>query len=141
MTVALIEGARLELRRDEVVFDHRGNAEKELDRERRLAEHDAAWPPELVGYLWHWFEELSDWRDSGFGVGPVSHLEMECWGRMIGLDPPMSPYEFSVLRTLDRECRAWCAEKSEPKKPQSVGESIRAVAEAHREQKRGRNVG
>jgi hypothetical protein len=133
LTTSLVEGARTEFRKDEVQFNERGNAEKAADRELRLAEHEATWPPEQIGYLWDWFSALTDWRQQTMGVGPLSHLEMEAWARLMRIE--ISPFEVEVLRMLDRECRQYYAEKSKDEdKPRSVGESLQRIAESHKQQ-------
>lgn len=110
----MLEGARIEFRR----------GDNDPDQE--------SWPPELVGYLWDWFNDLTDWRSgTGFGVGPLSHLEIECWARLMGVNPKISPFEVDTLRKLDRECRIFWAEKDAPPK-QSIGESLKAYSEARK---------
>lgn len=113
---------RIEFRREDKT------GELARDRDARLAEHDARWPPEDIAYLWDWFGDLTDWRDSSMGVGPLSHLEIECWSRLMQVNPPISPFEVDVLRKLDRECRSYYAEKHNPQKP-SIIESMRELAE------------
>jgi hypothetical protein len=134
---------RTEFRRDEIVWVRVGVPESEHDRARRLAEHDAAFPPEDIGYLWRWFEDLSDWRDSAFGVGPLSHQEIESWGRLMRIDPPIGPFEAEVLRKLDRECRSFHAEKNDPARPASatpIADSLSYVAAAHAAEKAERQA-
>jgi hypothetical protein len=120
-----------------------GVPESEHDRDRRLAEHAATFPSEDIGYLWHWFEDLSDWRDSAFGVGPLSHQEIESWVRLMCLDPPLSPFEVDALRKLDRECRSFHAEKNNPNRPASatpIADSLSYVAAAHAAEKAERQT-
>lgn len=85
---------------------------------------DAAELPEQIGYLSAWFDDLSDWRTLGYmALGPLSHLEIECWARLYRIDPPISPFEVDVLRQLDRELRAYCAERSDPQKQGSIADA------------------
>jgi len=68
-------------------------------------------PPCFV-YLWHWFNELTDWREQGFGVGPVSHQEIIAWATLNRFKP--QPCEVSVLRALDRVFRKYHNDKNDP---------------------------
>lgn len=134
----LIEGARVEYRKDKVLFIN-GNAEKEVDRAIRLAEHEANWPPEELAYLSAWFDSLSGWRNSSFGVGPLSHLEIECWARLMRIEPMISPFEVDVLRRLDAEFRVALAEEDdENSSPTPIADSFNALAADNKNKKKNK---
>lgn len=105
---------------------YQGLTEKLLDfvwAEFREQNDDEAAPPEQLGYLWQWFCDLSDWRDSSMGVGSLSHQEIESWARLYQVD--ISPFEVDVLRKIDREYRL--SRSEEPVTETPIGEQIRAA--------------
>jgi hypothetical protein len=62
-------------------------------------------PPEILAYLFEWFEELSAHRPPGFAsAGPISWGEMAAWASMTGRDP--HPWEARSIMTLDLLWRA-----------------------------------
>jgi hypothetical protein len=104
---------------------------------------DAAELPEQIGYLSAWFDDLSDWRTPGYAaIGPLSHLEIECWARLYRID--ISPFEIDVLRKLDRELRAYYAERADPKSQGSIGgassdqAALAAAVKAKKERRAGK---
>ena len=86
---------------------------------------DDSEPPEQIGYLWYWFNDLTDWRDNAFGVGALSHQEIEAWARLFRIE--ISPFEVDALRRLDREFRSFQHEKNNPA-PVPIGEQMRELA-------------
>ncbi len=108
-------------------------------RDEMLADHDLIWPPQEVAYLWDWFCNLTDWRQvGGMIVGPLSHLEMECWSRLMGLNPPIRPHEVDILRQLDRQCRNYYFERSNPEPKGAL--SIKQMKDAVDAAKKDRNL-
>ena len=56
--------------------------------------------PEEAQYLWEWFAELSNSRQSGgFGPNPISHLDMQAWASLKRLT--LEPFEVDALRAID----------------------------------------
>lgn len=44
--------------------------------------------PDLLQYVWDWFEELSKRRSyHAAGANPLTWLELEVWARMTGVEP------------------------------------------------------
>lgn len=82
--------------------------------------------PVLV-YLWQWFNDLTDWRDLSFGVGALSHQEIESWARLFRVD--ISPFEVDVIRRIDREFRAWQAELSDGRAMPTLVDQMRDMAQ------------
>jgi hypothetical protein len=121
----LIEFARRDLSQD-IQIDGDQNGEDKDDDE--LAERFQSNP---LAYVWRWFNDLTDWRQQSVSVGPLSHLEIECWARLYRLDPPIRPFEVDLLRRLDRICRHFYTSKNdEPQETdRGIGEQIRAIAD------------
>lgn len=55
--------------------------------------------PEVLAYLWGWFQDLSAGRTSGFGPGPITWEGMQAWATLTGTYP--APWEIRALRELD----------------------------------------
>lgn len=56
--------------------------------------------PLAAEYLYDWFLELSRARSSsGFGINPISHLEIDAWARLYGISP--QPHELQIIAALD----------------------------------------
>ena len=107
LTAQLIDGAAVEFRQID------GDPEQDN------------WPPEQIGYLWHWFNDLTDWRVVSMGIEALSHQEIESWARLFRID--ISPFEVDVLRRLDREFRAYRNEMDAPEQATNFGEQLRAI--------------
>lgn len=84
--------------------------------------------PEQIGYLWHWFVDLSDWRVVGEAVNALSHQEIEAWARLFRVD--ISPFEVDVLRKLDRVYRLH-AQGDLAEEPKPIGQRIRDAVNQH----------
>lgn len=56
---------------------------------------------EDLEYIWGWFVELHNTRQSGFSANPISYQEIESFCRLTGALIP--PWELSVIRRIDRE--------------------------------------
>jgi hypothetical protein len=96
--------------------------------------------PELA-YLWRWFCSLNDWREQGWGMGPLSHVEMDAWARLMRID--ILPIEVEALRRLDRVAREHHQQKDQPQQV-PISEQLKALSETSKklkeakEPKRGR---
>ena len=55
--------------------------------------------PDLLGYLWGWFLDLSAGRTGGFGANPITWEGMQAWAALTGTTP--APWEVRTLRALD----------------------------------------
>lgn len=63
-------------------------------------------PPEAVEHVLEWFFELSRARSSnGFGVNPISHLEIQAWAGLYGIR--LASHEMRMLAAMDA---VFCAE-------------------------------
>lgn len=57
--------------------------------------------PECLFYLWQWFCELSNGRQSGgFGPEPLSYSEIKAWAELTGNIP--EAWEVETIKELDR---------------------------------------
>ncbi len=63
--------------------------------------------PDSGAYLWSWFSEVSGAR--GMGAPAISHLEIEAWARMKGLELTM--FEVKAIRALDNVFMTYQAKK------------------------------
>lgn len=64
-----------------------------------------------MAYLWGWFIELASARTSnGFGLNPISYVEIAAWARLTGREP--SPWEVSLLKRMDGAALAAYAKKA-----------------------------
>lgn len=82
----------------------------------------------MLEYIWAWFQRLTDWRQVGFDIGALSHLEIEAWARLMRIE--IFPSEVEGLRQLDRTTRNYYAKKREPEKV-SISDQLRGMKEAH----------
>lgn len=101
--------------------------------QQRLVEWFMLEPPRLL-HVWGWFESLSDWREGGFGVGPISHCEIEAWARLMRVT--LYPAEVELLRQIDREYRTYRYYKDNPDKVRekaSLADQFRAIQQQRRE--------
>jgi len=55
--------------------------------------------PVDVQYLWDWFMDLNNARQSGFGISPISYMELQAWAHMTGVQPTI--WEVQVLKRID----------------------------------------
>ena len=83
-------------------------------------------PPELVGlpelpecaaHVWRWYHQVSATRQCGMTVNPITHQEIDAWGRLRGIRPLV--WELEALFGIDGAFMAHIAEESKryaPKK-------------------------
>ena len=55
--------------------------------------------PDWAMYLWTWFVELHQGRQSGFGAQPLAWIEMLAWATLTGRH--VTPWEVHCLRAID----------------------------------------
>jgi hypothetical protein len=67
-------------------------------------------PPECE-YLWRWFRDLSGSRTIGFGINPITYLDILAWSRLTGVRP--EPWEVRIIRDIDTTLLASKAKESE----------------------------
>jgi hypothetical protein len=68
----------------------------------------------ILGHVWVWYCELSDARsNNGFGINPVSYLEIDAWARLMRVRP--EPWEVRLLRKIDDAILHEIAVRSERK--------------------------
>lgn len=94
----------LEVLQDGVsVRDHLTQAEKsgrKKDPKYSIPELHPPPPPRVLNYLWGWFCELEQTRDSsGFGLSGIKYREILAWSLLTGRSP--TPWEISVIKRLD----------------------------------------
>lgn len=97
----------------------------------------APWPTDENGeeikpklyYIWCWWEELSGWREQGFGIGPISHQEILAWSTLYQI--PVTPSEVAALKTIDLVFRGYEADKSENQRKENQSISGRAVGDSN----------
>ena len=66
--------------------------------------------PDVYGYCWQWFNELSRTRTSnGFGQNAISYGEIEAWSRLTNTD--LDFLEVRAITRLDGEYLAIQADK------------------------------
>ena len=66
--------------------------------------------PDEVAYLWDWFIELHSARaSSGFGIQPISYLEIKAWSQLNQIH--LTPWELHALKRLDGACIKTLSEK------------------------------
>lgn len=87
--------------------------------------------PDLI-YIWNWFTSLNDWREQGWGIGPLSHQEIESWARLMRLE--IFPSEVDAMRRLDRAMREFNYKKDHPD-PAPISEQLQAVKQMRDELK------
>jgi len=92
-------------------------------------EEDKEELPEQIGYLWHWFNDLTDWRVVGDSINALSHQEIEAWARLFQID--ISPFEVDVLRKIDRIFRLHIRDELEEEEPKPIGIQIRDAVNNH----------
>lgn len=56
--------------------------------------------PESVAHCWHWFLDLNNSRASGFGISPISYLEIQAYFNLMQLE--VDPSEIEVIKMFDR---------------------------------------
>lgn len=57
--------------------------------------------PTEVMYIWEWFDELNQARQSnGFSLNPLSYAEIMSWNSLGKIN--ISPWEVKALKLLDR---------------------------------------
>jgi hypothetical protein len=101
-------------------------------RERLVWEDEDGQPedepePPILNYLWRWFCALTDWREQGWGMGPLRHTEMEAWARLMGIS--IYPSEAEGMRQIDRLLRQHQYEKDNPAQA-TFGEQMKKIKEA-----------
>lgn len=62
-------------------------------------------PPEVdcpfeLKHVWDWFVELDCTRQSGMGLGPITHTEISAWSTGMGIN--LMPIEREAIRAIDR---------------------------------------
>lgn len=57
--------------------------------------------PAEAAWIWAAYCELDQTRQSGMGLGPITHLEMLAYATIHGFD--WEPAEIAIIRALDRE--------------------------------------
>ena len=55
--------------------------------------------PECAMHLWDWFLELSDTRQNGMSINPISHTEIISWSRLMRIR--LEPWEVRALKIID----------------------------------------
>lgn len=66
--------------------------------------------PESCYHLWKIFIDLHNTRqNSGFGVSPISYLEIEAYSRLYSIE--LDPWELDLLKKFDSEVLAIIAEE------------------------------
>ncbi len=111
-----------------------------MSDEQRLL--DDSEPP-VLAYVWRWWGDLADCRESGFGVfGPLMHREILAWSQLRGVD--VSAAEVDCLRQIDRVFRTYLADKDKPPEPDAPSVALAraaAVAQAERDARKRRTKG
>lgn len=101
--------------------------------------------PPCLDYIWHWFRDLSDKREMGFGIAAIKHDAIRAFSDCYGLE--ISPWEVSVLDDLDTTFRVIRHELDEAEKnkttPQDLARDREDMRRARIEQKarRGKRRG
>lgn len=73
--------------------------------------------PRLL-YVWHWYLDMADYREAGFGIGPITYREMHAWSQLCKVD--ISASEVGALRSVDRAYRLYQYRKDHPEKQDPV---------------------
>jgi hypothetical protein len=100
--------------------------------EQEVAQWFAERPPALL-YIYGWFQDLCDWREQGFGVGPLPHREIKAWADLMQLD--ISPSEVAALRGIDREYRLYRYYKDNPEKSRERASLTEQFAQIQQQRK------
>ena len=108
----------------------------DLDRLRDDSE------PPVLSYVWRWWGDLADCRESGFGVfGPLMHREILAWATIHKIE--ISAAECDALRQIDRAFRTYLADKDKPaeKRPSDALAEAAFIAQAERNARKGKTKG
>ncbi|WP_425468453.1 phage tail assembly chaperone [Phyllobacterium endophyticum] len=80
--------------------------------------------PEYTDYIWDWFVQLHNSRETGFSANPISFLEVEAFCRLTGA--LIDPWELSVIRRMDQAVLAIINKtgKHEPSESQATAADV-----------------
>jgi hypothetical protein len=73
-----------------------------VDPSKVLPDEKETAPPIGTEYLWGIFCELCSSRSCGFGPNPIGFVDIKAWCELNAVT--LSPFEVSVLRSLDLIC-------------------------------------
>ena len=75
-----------------------------------MPELESPFVPDWLMYLWTWFGELRAGVNSTMGHAPIGWSDLAAWASLTGRSP--TPWEVSVLRSLDRVLREQAGSKT-----------------------------
>jgi hypothetical protein len=88
----------------------------------------AALPASRLDYIWQWFCKLTGWRQVAMSVGPISHVEIATWAKLMRFR--ISPAEVECIRNLDLEFRAYLHEKNNPEQKRlPISHQLQAIVD------------
>ena len=76
--------------------------------------------PDNLMHCWHWFLELNNTRSSGFGMSPITYLEIQAYFDLIRMQ--VEPWEVEMIKLFDAVAMKFAeeeqakAERNRPKK-------------------------
>ena len=56
--------------------------------------------PDSLLHCWHWFLDLNSTRNTGFGVSPITFIEIEAYFKLYQME--VEPWEVEIIKVFDR---------------------------------------
>jgi len=80
-------------------------------------------------YIWEWFMDLANSRQSGFGISPISYSELKAWSELSSTY--LYTWEVSIIRRMDqcfiKVINEFSKRKTSSTKSKQLGETRRIM--------------